>query len=94
VWNDGMLCAGKLRLLKQWATVHQGLGVSLVKLHKTKQIKPFSRAKSADLRINVPNCEAYRVGFGFCSRTTLECPKSKNILNHIIDLKGDWDHLD
>jgi hypothetical protein len=29
-------------------------------------------------RFNCPNHEANRVGFGFCSRATLECPNDKS----------------
>jgi hypothetical protein len=51
VCNDGMLLAGKLRELKQWAQFHQGLDVQLVTKPETKWIKPLSRVTSANFWI-------------------------------------------
>jgi hypothetical protein len=47
---------------------------------------PGPHMHSLTSELNMPNREANCVGFGFCSRATLECPNGKTCRPQNIDL--------
>jgi hypothetical protein len=82
-----MLLAGKVRVWKQWANFHHGLGVAwawhhhlglgvlLEKLPGPSGFKHYPGLHPLISGLNEPNRAAKWVGLRFCPKATLECQK-------------------